>query len=125
MPLADHSPGMTVLELPEVGWWHWDFVLWSDRVTSLQIPYPVQGSMKFTIHLEDLTCLNNSYEQSYTAEFGHVAVNVVVDKDKVVITKDIALEKTCYNPKEYNELRDILNLYTSKEGNKLIFKRKE
>jgi|AntRauTorcE11898_2_1112593.scaffolds.fasta_scaffold00258_15 hypothetical protein len=127
MPLADHTPGLKVFELPVIkgGVADWDFVLWSDRVTPLQIPYPVNGSMKFTIHLEDLTCLNSSYEQSYAAGFGQVTVKVVVDKDKVVIKKDIALEKTCYNPMEYNELRDILNLYTSKEGNRLIFKRKE
>lgn len=126
-PLSEDEFGLKVLEIPSVrgGLEDMGFTLWNDRITSFEIPYLMSGEMKWVIHLEDLECLNNSFQQSHQVTNGKVTVNVEVSSKKVMVSKNVSLEKRCYNPMEYSEIRDMIRLFMKKEVNTLIFREKE
>ncbi len=102
-----------------------DFTLWSERITPFRIPFPLHGEVDFTFHLNGMECLNKSFEHTQNSEVGEVSVNMDVKSDKVTLKKTFSLNRKCYNPLEYNEIRSILRLYNNKNIKGVIFKEKE
>ncbi len=116
-----------VFTLPAIdgGVGDWNLTLWDRRITTLEIPYPVKGSIKITIELKEMECLNRSFNMKEKYSFGNVSANVSVKGSKVVVSKEIELNKKCFNPIEYNELRDAIRIFKNDDFNKLIFSIKE
>ncbi|MGM0565542.1 MAG: DUF3857 domain-containing protein [Bacteroidota bacterium] len=102
-----------------------DFTLWSERITPFEIPFPMHGELEFTFDLDGIECINESFEQNQDSDVGEVSVYLEVKPETVTVKKTFSLNKKCYNPLEYNEVRSILRVYNSKDVNKLIFKEKE
>lgn len=102
-----------------------NLTLWSERITPFEIPFPMHGQTEFTFHLNGIECINKSFEQELSSDVGKVSVKMDVNSDKVTIEKTFSLNKRCYNPLEYNEVRRILRVYNSKNTNKLIIKEKD
>lgn len=116
-----------VFNLPAIdgGVGDWNLTLWDKRISTLEIPYPVKGSIKITIELEEMECLNRSFAMKEKYSFGNVSASVSVKGSKVVISKQIELTKECFNPIEYNELRDAIRIFEKDDFNKLVFSIKE
>lgn len=102
-----------------------NLILWSERITPFEIPFPMHGQTEFTFHLNGVVCVNKSFEQEQQSEIGKVSVKMDVKSDKVTIEKSFSLNRRCYNPLEYNEVRNILRVYNGKNINSLIIKEKE
>lgn len=100
----------------------WHIRLWDSRITSLQIPFAVNEKVEITIHFDGFICLNDDFKDSFSSRFGEVGVTFSNKGEKVIIKKEISLSQKCYNPIEYDELRNILRLYSQKLLNKLVLK---
>jgi hypothetical protein len=116
-----------VFTLPAIdgGVGDWNLTLWDKRISTLEIPYPVKGSIKITIELEDMECLNRSFDMKEKYSFGNISANVSVKGSKVIVSKEIEFTKKCFNPIEYNELRDAIRIFEKDDFNKLVFRVKE
>ena len=116
-----------VFNLPVVerGVGDWSLTLWNDRISTIEIPYPIKANVKITIQLEGLTCLNRNFEMKQDYSFGKVFANVTVKGSKVTVKKEIELHKRCYNPIEYNELRSALRIFGMDDFNNLVFRLNE
>jgi len=123
--VAKEAKGLRMIKLPEVdgGIASWDLgTLFDDRITSYEIPVVIEENYRMTVEIKDGTCINEDVKAETDASFGSVSVRLKNKGDSVVITKKISLNKTCFNPIEYQQLRKMLRTYTDENIKRIVIR---
>ncbi|MCF8231694.1 MAG: DUF3857 domain-containing protein [Bacteroidales bacterium] len=123
--VAKTEDGLRMVKLPyiENGVTSWGLSpLFRDRITPFEIPATVKENYRFEANIKDGTCLNEELKEEIDASFGSVSVNLKNKGDRVIITRKITLNKKCFNPIEYKQLRKMLQLYTDEQIRKLVIR---
>lgn len=123
--VAKEAKGLRMIELPEVdgGIASWDLgTLFDDRITSYEIPVEIKENYRMTVGVEDGECINEDVKDEIDASFGSVSVQLQNKGDSVIITKKISLNKKCFNPIEYQQLRKMLRTYTDENVKRIVIR---
>ncbi|MCF8308413.1 MAG: DUF3857 domain-containing protein [Bacteroidales bacterium] len=123
--VAQTENGLRMVELPylEKGVTSWDIhPLFRNRTSSYEIPAKVNENYRIKVDIKDGTCLNEEVKDEINASFGSASVHLENKGNKVILNKKITLNKKCFNPIEYRQLRKMLQLYTDKHIRKLVIR---
>ena len=123
--IAKEARELRMIELPAVngGVDSWDLgTLFDDRITSYEIPFTLKENYRMKVDIRDGNCINEDVKEEIDASFGSVSVQLKNNGDSVVITRKVSLNKTCFNPIEYQQLRKMLRIYTDEKTKKIVIR---
>lgn len=112
-----------IYELPEIntGIGTWYSNLNSTRKNQYKMPYPISESYTYTVTLApDMALATKHTDISISKPFGKLRITIIPDGNTVTINKEIQFAKTILSPSEYQDFRNMLNLWNSKQNKTLL-----
>lgn len=95
----------------------------SKRNGVFEIPAPLKEELTYTIKVEDgLQLQTPALNQSIERAFGRFTQTISPQGDQIEVKRTIELRQSQYTPKEYSELRELVNGWMSPAGRTLLFK---
>lgn len=115
----------TILSLPTfkngIDTWRMN-KLSSMRNTILEIPSRIAEESKYTIDIDNgAHFLSSKYQKEITNKAGLFSQNIDVDGNRIIVTRKIKLDKRHFAPKEYEDLRILLNEWYDVNNHILVF----
>ncbi len=99
----------------------WHLQMFTKRRHGYEIPFPIDATEYYEIKTTGVKCINKDFSYENQTEFGKIFISLKVKKDKVIVTKQISLNKTCYPYKDYKLLREFIHAFDNDQVNKLYF----
>ncbi len=91
------------------------------RNTPLIIPFPIHESYRYEINTETpLKWKNKNFILRYTKSIGNVTISYETQGDKLVVKREIAINRSLIYPKEYNHLKNLLDIWNENNYKQLI-----
>lgn len=116
-------------ELPNVNTgiktWHLG-TLNSSRKKSYELPFPIAESYSYTIILApEIALKTKTVNLTINKSFGKLHISITPDNNQVTVKKEILLNKTILSPSEYQDFRNMYNIWNDKNYNTLLIQTKE
>lgn len=123
--IVKEANDLRMIELPQIegGVDSWDIdPLLNKRSTHFEIPVKMSESYRVEVEIKNGICINEDVKEEINTSFGSLIVHLENNDDSVVLTRKISLDKKCFNPSEYEQLRGMLRSYRGENIKKLIIK---
>lgn len=122
---ADAKDGYVVCSLPAIasGIDSWGMqALPSRREGTFEIPAILQEQITYTITVEEgLTLQTPLRNQVIEKPCGSFKQTITAQGDQVVVKRNIELRQSQYTPKQYTEVRELVNAWMNPSGRLLLF----
>lgn len=103
--------------------WHYN-LLTSQRTAPLEIPETIHERYDYSIVLQDdLKYVAYSKIIEIDNNAGYLLIKFEKSEDKIIITREIKLEKKIIGLDIYDDFREIMNVWNNENYKKLIFKK--
>ena len=97
----------------------------SSRKKPYELAYPITENYSYTITLApEMTLKTKAVNIDINKPFGKLHISVVPKGNYITVNKEIQFNKTILSPSEYQEFRNMYNIWNDKNYNTLLIETK-
>lgn len=117
-----------VYELPQINTgiktWYLG-ILNSSRKKPYELSYPISENYSYTLTLSpEMTLKTKTTDINVDKPFGKLHISIVPNGNHITVNKEIQFNKTILSPSEYQDFRNMYNLWNDKNYNTLLIQTK-